>query len=461
MSGIRKRMLLAAGWVALSGGLALAQAPERVALSGARVITMSGDVIEDGVVLIERGKISAVGKGLKIPFDAREFELAGKTIFPGMVIAHTWRGLDIPNEARPITPHLDAYDAIDPSQLFFEDSLRLGHTAVHVIVGNNTVIGGVGRLLRPIGMTPDEMTIAEGAFLKISVSPRNGSDRILQMAQLREAFDELDDYLVRLAEKRYDEKRKEENKEVDVGPAEARKRGRDLIRAEDVDEQHRNLLRLVGGQVRIAGEAGAAILPPLGAFINCNDAMDVGRAIEFAKAHGFFDRTVLVLGSECFKAIAELKAAARPVVLPDELVHRETDPLTGEERATFIAKKFADAGLVFALTPGQASSLPERMLTYQAARCVRYGVPRDVALRAITTYPAQALGVADRLGVIEPGKDASLVVFSGDPLEFDSVVEMVFIDGVLAYEREKDPRLQRLLNTPAPHSDEASQHEAQ
>jgi len=76
---------------------------------------------------------------------------------------------------------------------------------------------------------------------------------------------------------------------------------------------------------------------------------------------------------------------------------------------------------------------------------VREGIPRDVALKAVTLAPAQMLGLEKRLGSIEPGKDADLVVFSGDPLDFNSTVEQVFIDGILAYERTKDVRLQRLL----------------
>jgi imidazolonepropionase-like amidohydrolase len=77
---------------------------------------------------------------------------------------------------------------------------------------------------------------------------------------------------------------------------------------------------------------------------------------------------------------------------------------------------------------------------------VRYGVPRDEALKAITLNPAKMLGLDKRLGSLEPGKDANVVIFSGDPLDFNSVVEQVFIDGIPAYERAKDVRLQRLLS---------------
>jgi imidazolonepropionase-like amidohydrolase len=420
--------------------------PERVALTGARIIPVVGAPIASGTVLVERGKIAAVGPEVEIPYDARVFDVSGKFVMPGMIDVHTARGLDIPNESRPVTPHLDVADALDPSQLFFEDCLRLGITAVHVIPANNTVIGGLGRVVRPIGLTVGEMTIAEGEFLKIAITPRRGFDRMLQMATLRETFLELDDYLARVAEKRYEDKLKEEDKQIDVGPDEARKRGRDLVRAEDVDDQHRNLLRLCGGQVRVAGGPGPKLFQPLGAFVYCGNAMDIALAVRLAKDHAFFDRTVLVLGGECHKAVAELKQAARPVVLPGDLTYRATDPLTGEVHETFVPKKIFDAGLLFALVPGPDDSYAERMLNYQAAQCVRYGVPRDEALRAITLNPAKMLGLDGRLGSIEPGKDAHLVVFSGDPLDFSSVVEQVFIDGIPAYDRAKDVRLQRLLS---------------
>ncbi|MEW6251007.1 MAG: amidohydrolase family protein [Planctomycetota bacterium] len=431
---------------------AFAGPPEKVAITNGRIIPVVGQPIDKGTILIERGKIVAVGADVEIPFDARVFDVQGKVVFPGLIDVHTPRGLDMPNEQRPVTPQLDVTDALDPSQLFFEDCLRLGVTAVHVIPANNCVIGGVGRVVRPIGLTPAEMSLAEGAFLKIALAPRSGYDRMLQTATLRETFAELDDYLEKVAERRYEEKLKEDSpkegppKKIDVGPTEARKRGRALIRAEDIDDQHRNILRLRGGQVRVAGEDGPTLFKPLGAFMYCGGAMDVGAAVRLAKEHGFFDRAVFVLGGECFKAVRELKQAGRPVVLPPELIQRELHPLTGEIHETFVPQKIYAAGLVWALVPGPDESYAERMLPYQAAVCVRNGIPRDEALKAITLNPAKILGLEQRLGSLEPGKDAHVVIFSGDPLDIGSVVEQVFIDGIPAYERAKDVRLQRLLS---------------
>lgn len=428
----------------LSAAALAAPPPERVALTNCRIIPVVGEPIDHGAILMDHGKLSAVAKEADVPYDARVFDLAGKTVMPGLIICHTARGLDIPNENRPIVPQLDAADALDPSQLFFEDCLRNGVTCVHVIPGNNTIIGGLGRIVRPIGMTVAEMTIAPGDFLKLSVSPRFDTDRMFQLASLREAFAELDDYMARLAEQRYEEKKKDEGRSVDVGPAEARKRGRELIAAENVDDQHRNLLRLRGGHVRVGGEEGAQLFNPLGAFVYCANAMDIAPALQVAKEYGFADRLVLVLGGEAYKAIGELKTAARPVVLPPDLLYRETDPLTGKVREVFLPKRFSDAELLWALSPGADDSLSERLLTYQAARCVRGGVPRGDALRAITLNPAKILGLDQRLGSLEVGKDASLIVLSGDPLDYNTVVEKVFIEGLLVYEREKDVRLKRL-----------------
>ena len=422
--------------------LSFASPPEKVALTGGRIIPVVGETIAKGTVLIERGKIVALGETVEIPFDAKVIDVSGKVVFPGMIDAHTWRGLDIPNESRPVTPQLSAYDGIDPSRMAFEDMLRNGITTVHVIQANNTVIGGVGWIVRPIGLSLAEMTVAEEIALKISITPKRGFDRLRQMATLRETFRELQDYLEKLAEQRYEEELEKEDKKIDVGPAEARNRGRELIRAEDIDDKHRNLLRLC----EKIGDLPRPPLDRIGAFIYCGNAMDVAHAVQLAKDNGFFDRTVLVLGGEAYKAIDELKAAARPVILPTTLVYRETDPLTGKVREVFVPSKIAEAGLLYALGPGPDASLPERMMNYQAARLVRNGISRDDALRAITINPAKIIGLDKRLGSIEVGKDANLVVFSGDPLDFNSVVEMVLIDGIPAYERDKDVRLKRLLS---------------
>jgi len=416
----------------IASGMAPGMAPEppaKLALTGARIIPVVGPEIESGTILIEHGLITAIGADVELPYDAMEIELDGKVLFPGMINPHTWRGLDRPNENVAVAPFLDVYDAIDPSQLFFEDSLRDGITAIHIMQGNNCVIGGVSRVLRPIGLSPNEMTIMPEIGLKLVTTPRGGADRMEQMTSMREAFLRLDDAIDDLAEKKFDEENKDEADMV--GPDEARRRGRELLRDRDYGDDNLNLVRLRRGD--------------LAAWFYAGNATDVGPAIAIATEQGILDRTVLVLDTESHRAISELKAADRPVVLAPTLFHRRRDPMTGRIDETFVPKVIHEAGLKFALQPNESASLAERYLNHQAAVCVRNGIPRDVALKAITLHPAEMLGLGESHGSLEVGKSANIVVFSGDPLDFSSWVEHVYIDGIHAYDRARDHRLQELL----------------
>jgi len=425
-----------AAWIATVALLLLvAAAPaaaQKVALQGARILSVGRDAIDNGTVLIENGKITAIGgPDLEIPFDADVVDVSGKTLFPGLVLAHTSAGMDIPNENIPVTPFVDVYDSIDPSSFFFEDSLRGGVTTIHVIQGNNTVIGGLGRVVHPIGLMVEEMTVKPETALKVSMGPKSGFDTMVQTATLRETFAELQDYLERLAEKKYEEKLEEDEKEIDVLPDEARKLGREMVKDDDLDDKHRNLTRLVEGR--------------LPAFVYCGKAMDVPWAIQFAESHGFLGRAIFVLGGDTFKAVGPLKEAGRPVVIGPNLIHREKDPLTGKDRETFIPDVFAKAEIPFALLADPGARSAERDLLYQAARCVREGIPRDVALGAVTTTAASILELSDRFGAIEEGKDADLLVLTGDPLEGSTRIEKVYISGRLAYDLAEDVRLKELL----------------
>jgi imidazolonepropionase-like amidohydrolase len=417
--------------------------PAKIALTGGRIITVSGAEIPSGTVLIERGRIVAVGADVQIPYDAVEVEVDGKVLMPGMIDPHSWRGLDVPNEPLAVAPFLDVADALDPSRIFFEDSLRDGVTSVHVIQADNCVIGALSRVVRPVGLSVGELTVATDIALKMATSPRSGYDRMRQMAELRAAFASLDHYLDRLAEKKYEDSLKDKDETLSVGPAEARKRGRELLTDEDYDDQNLNLIRLRRGDI--------------GAWIAASAATDVGPAITLASEQGFLDNTVLVLGPQAHKAVGEIRRAGVPVVLDPALYHRERDRATGRIRETFIPRVFYDAGVPFALQPNPSDSMAERYLNYQAALLVRHGIPRDEAIKAVTLTPAKLLGLEEHLGSIEPGKVANIVVFSGDPLDFSSWVQMVYVDGVLAYERERDPRMRELLGMDDRRSDGATE----
>ncbi|MFI4855089.1 MAG: amidohydrolase family protein [Phycisphaerales bacterium JB065] len=428
--------LAAAIAVCAMSSASLAQMPpSKIALNGARIIPIVGDEIAEGTIVIERGKITAIGQmgEVDIPFDAMEVDLEGMVVMPGFIHACSSSGLDRSNESLPVTPYLDVYDATDPSSLFFEQALRSGITAVHVMQGPNTVIGGVSRLVRPIGLSMDEMSIRGDLAMVISTSPRGGFDRMAQIATLREAFFDLDAAIDALAEKRYEEEQAKDDKDVNVSPAEARDLGKELIRDEDYNDGVYNLVRLRRGELSPWVYAGAA--------------MDVAPAIEIMDSQDVLDQTVFILSGDSFKAAPQIAATGRPVVIGPDLTYRERDPMSGKLDETFLPKMFYDAGVMFAMLPNESGAFAERYPTFNAAQCVRNGIPRQTALEAITINPAKILGVDEAFGSIEVGKTANLVVLSGDPLDFNSWVEQSYIDGILAYDREKDSRLRELLES--------------
>lgn len=409
----------------------LQAAPDKMAVKAGRIITGHGEDIINGTILIEGGKIKAIGKDLEIPYDFWVVDAKDSVVFPGMVQAFTSSGLDQSNESLPVTPWLNVYDAIDPSSSHFENALRDGVTTLFVSQGGNTVISGLARAVKPIGMTPDEMTVKPDAGLLLSFAPKSRSDRLVQMATFRETFRELEAYLDKLGEKKYEEKIKKEEKTLDVAPKEARKLGRELIKDEDLDFKHKNLVRLKRGEFL--------------AILYCAAPIDVAHAIDTAKEQGFLDQSVFLLGPACYKAADLIKESGRPVILTSTMVYTKKDPISGDEEEIFTPLVYHKAGIPFAVTAQATSAFGTQYLWYQAARLVRNGIPREVAIKSITSIAAQVTGLDKRVGAMAPGLDGNLLILSSDPLEGNAWVQKVVIEGKLVYELEKDYRLKELI----------------
>ena len=194
------------------------------------------------------------------------------------------------------------------------------------------------------------------------------------------------------------------------------------------------------------------------AFIYCDAAMDVPQALKLI--HEYNLKAILVLGHNCYKAAKQIAASKLPVILDPTLVFWETDLRTGEDRKIILPKIYREAGvpLTFQVTgiaggslfrtPDLPATLGTNFLWYQAATAVKYGTPVPDALEAITLRPAKLLGVEALAGSIEPGKDADVVILTGDPLKISTWVETTLVRGKVVYERQKDRKLQHLLQTP-------------
>ena len=174
--------------------------------------------------------------------------------------------------------------------------------------------------------------------------------------------------------------------------------------------------------------------------------MDVSRALELSKEFGL--KPLLVLGRDCDKAAAVLAREKQAVVLDPTLVFWRTDPRTREDEKIVMPKVLLDAGVEFVFGVDDSTSRTasgSHYHWYQAATAVKHGLTRDDAVKALTLKPAELLGIDKFVGSLEVGKDADMVILTGDPLSVNSWVETTIINGQVAYERDKDIKLKRLL----------------
>ncbi len=444
--------LALASLIGLEAPSAAHAADAPIAIQAARIVTAEGDEIAGGTILIESGRIQAIGKDVAVPPEAQLLRFPEGVVLPGLVHPHTTAGLRVANENLPDVPYISVLDGVDPNVPEFRAALRGGVTTLHVIPGNATRFGGQGAVLRPVGALPEAMAVKSPSALKISLAPPFGETRMAHMAQLRRTFVDLYAHLNGLlppppAGLLSNRPASEADLAALIGaPPDWKSLDWERIPREKIEEQRRPLADLVRGT--------------LPAFLYCPRAADVFKAFELMDSHNI--RATLVLGPDGHKAAPILKGRTGlgPVVIDPELVQYEENPETGDERRILAARVFHDAGIAFALQTREErgggggggghvlTRDPASVLWYQAVRLVQQGIPRAEAVRAVTIHPARALGLDHRLGSLAKGKDANLVVFSGDPFDARSWVDLVVIEGRTAYRRDEDRDLKELLARP-------------
>ncbi len=420
-----------------------------IAVHAGKIIKADGSVVPSGTLVVENGRITALGRDeIEVPFDVLLHEYPDAVLFPGFYEASSSSGMDRANENVAVAPFLDVKDSIDPVSFYFEDKLRAGTVAIGILPGNNTVIGGHGRVVAPTGMTVEQMTLDDGLGMKMAIGPKRGWSRSAQLAELRETLQKLDRDLHRLGRQLLEEEAgkadrlkagEEEEEETadgdawDSAPGFVRFGedfpGKEKISEEDLDDAQRGLVRILNGEERL--------------WVWAPTASDVHHAHAWLEEHKLLANTVFEVSAAGWKAAAELAEMGRPVVLRGDLWHVERDPLTWKEIRTFAPKVFADAGVEFALSSVEGRMGPNR-LSYQAAMCVREGVAPEIAYAAVTSRPAKFWGLAEEMGDFQVGADGTFIVLDGDPLRLDAHVLEVWVRGVQVYDRSQDERLQRL-----------------
>jgi imidazolonepropionase-like amidohydrolase len=385
--------------------LALAAVPaaaETVAITGGRVVTLGpAGTIDSGTVVIRDGKISAVGRDVAIPAGARRIDATGKVVTPGLMDSLSRLGLvevsqvegtrDASTENDRITAAFNVADALNPRSMLIPVNRVEGLTRA-VVAPNpgSSLIAGQGVVIH-LGGPGDyliQSPVAMFGILGESGAGFVGGSRAAALLRLREALQDARDYA-------------ENRKAYDEG---------------DRREYVLSRLDLEALQPVIQGEL------PL--VLAVNRASDVQTVLRLAKEEKL--EVILAGGSEAWEVADDIAAAKVPVLISpiDNLPGSfETLGATLESAA-----RLHKAGVTFAFMTGDAHN--SRNIRQHAGNAVAYGLPWDVALAAMTIVPARLWGIADRYGTLEPGKDADVVVWDGDPLELTSFPEAVFIRGV-------------------------------
>jgi imidazolonepropionase-like amidohydrolase len=400
--------------VALLPGLGLAQEVP-LAIRGARIVTVSGPVIEKGTVVVEKGRIVAVGPDVPVPAGATVVDGSGKTLYPGLVDALTTFGLaevaSVPasldtTEVGDMNPHARAWVALHPDSELVPVARANGVTTV-LSAPAGGLVSGQSALVRLAGTTPAAMIVkAPAALHAVYPSGRPPFD-------LARLFEEPE--LKTLAERLKDQE-KNQKKALD--------RLAGLLAEAKADAAARSDATRPAPETSMALEALAPFARGEAPIVmRADEEDDVRAAVRFASENGL--KLVIAGGLEAWRCAELLKEKDVAVLLKVlRLPARESDPYDAPYAN---AAALHRAGVRFAIVSDDSENV--RNLPYEAAMAATYGLPEAAALRAITLSPAEIFGVADRIGQIAPGREANLVLATGDILDTRTQVTHVFVGG--------------------------------
>lgn len=420
--------------VAIVAAMAARAAAEDLLLRGATVHTVSGETLATGDVLVKDGRITAVGASLE-PGSAKVVDLKGMHLYPGLIAATSSLGLteigavratNDDSEVGGWTPDVDAWIAVNPDSELIPVARANGITHALTLPSGGTVAGRSG-VIALDGWTWEDMTVRGPTALHVYF-PR--MDLAIEGGRRRRRR-VIDDPAEGQGPEKQAEERRARIKELDEFFEQAR--------AYDKG-------RAAGGiPDAMAVPAWEAVRPALrgdiAVFVHAGEERQIRAAIEWIGRQGL--KNAVIAGARdavaCLDALAQAKI---PVVYEATFEQPARD--TEDYDVHFGAgKRLQDAGVPVAFSVGAGSwgTWGARNLPYHAAQAVAFGMSPAEALRAITLTPARLLGVADRLGSIEPGKDASLIAVDGDILDIRSNVKRLWIGGV---ERSLESRHTRL-----------------
>ncbi len=382
-------------------------------IKNAKIYTMAGEIIENGCILVENGKIKEVGADCVAPLDAQVIDAAGMNVFPGFIDAHChigmweegigFEGADGNEMTDPITPHMRAIDALNPRDEAFENAIKGGVTTAATGPGSANVIGGVFSVVKLHGERIDDMIVKETLAMKCAFgeNPKRvyndkkmmPSTRMGTAAKLRETLAKTVEY-----------------------------RDKQLAAAGDASKMPTYDMKL------------EAMLPVINKEIplkaHAHRADDIFTSIRIAKE---FD--VLLTLEHCTEGhlIADqLAKEGYPAIVGPSFGNKSKFELN---QKTFDTPGILHkAGVKIAIMT-DSPVIPLEYLPMCAALAHKAGLDEMEALKCISINAAEILGVDERLGSIEVGKDADLVIWNGHPFDLQALVAYTLVDGNVVYKR--------------------------
>ncbi len=407
------------GFVGPSGlGLRVvrAQGPgDSYAIRNVRIITVTGPVIDNGTVVIANGRIAAVGANASVPSGAKVIEGKGLSVYPGMIDSDTEIGL---TEIGSVAGSVDTNEIGDNNAnihvdvAIHPDSSHIAVTRVNGVTSALTaprggLIAGQSAFLNLDGWTPREMVLKSPVAMHINW-PGGGGGRGFggEFGGQRRSATELR----REQEKQIESLKKILRDAAAYGDAKDARAKDPSLPKQNVDLKLEALIPVVRGQMPVV--------------INANLERDLKGAIAFVAEMKL--KAIISGGAEAYRVADLLKAKNIPVLVGPVLRMpvRADDPY---DAAFTNAGLLSKAGVKIAFETNDSAY--SRNLPYHAGMAAAFGLPKEEALKAVTIYPAEIFGIADRVGSIEQGKIANLIVTDGDPLEIRTQIKHVFING--------------------------------
>ena len=379
-------------------------------IQNAHILPIVGDEIENGSLLLDQGKISAIGTRFPVPPEAEVIDAQGRLVTPGCIDAHchvgldneamNWEGADFNEMVDPITPQMRAIDSINPLDEGLADAVQGGVTTVCTGPGSANVVGGTFAVIKLYGKRVDKMILKDPAAMKCAFGEnpkgcygKNGSKapmtRMGTAALLRELL--------------FKARRYRDDKLSGKEPA--------------FDMKLEAMLPVMAGEIPLK--------------CHCHRADDILTAVRIATEFGL--RATLDHCTDGELIADELAEEDFPVFIGPSLGHKSKIELKNKSFTT--PGVLNRAGLTVSIIT-DAPVIPLRYLPMCAGLAVNSGLDKAEAWKAITINPAVSLGVADRVGSLEPGKDADVVIWTADPLsEIGGEAWCTIIDGRVVYHR--------------------------